>query len=61
MKSATGSPNRVPEGFGLNLKSKRPLETLWKNKNIVDKINRKLEQGENLPRVSRLRRRGFWL
>ena len=37
-----------PEGFGLNLKSKRPLETLWKNKNIVDKINRKLVQGEKL-------------
>src|SRR5688572_24177247 len=37
-----------PEGFGLNLKSKRPLETLWQNKNTVDKINRKLAQGEKL-------------
>ena len=37
-----------PEGFGLTLKSKRPLETLWQNKNTVDKINRKLAQGEKL-------------
>ena len=37
-----------PEGFGLNLKSKRPLETLWQNKNTFDKINRKLAQGEKL-------------
>ena len=37
-----------PEGFGLNLKSKRPLETLWQNKNTVDKINRKLAQGQKL-------------
>ena len=37
-----------PEGFGLNLKSKRPLETLWQNKNTVDRINRKLAQGEKL-------------
>ena len=26
-----------PEEFGLNLKSKRPLETPWQNKNTVDK------------------------
>ena len=37
-----------PEGFGLNLKSKRPLETLCQNKNTVDRINRKLAQGEKL-------------
>src|SRR5690349_19197876 len=37
-----------PEGFGLKLNSTRPLETLWANQATVDKINRKLEQGEKL-------------
>ena len=37
-----------PEGFGLQLTSIRPLETLWQKKNTVDKINRKLATGEKL-------------
>jgi hypothetical protein len=37
-----------PEGFALQLKSIRPLETLWQKKNTVDKINAKLETGQKL-------------
>jgi hypothetical protein len=37
-----------PEGFALQLKSKRPLETLWQKKHTVDKINAKLGTGEKL-------------
>jgi hypothetical protein len=37
-----------PEGFGLELNSTRPLETLWQKKNTVDKINNKLATGEKL-------------
>jgi hypothetical protein len=37
-----------PDGFALQLKSTRPLETLWQKKNTVDKINAKLETGQKL-------------
>jgi len=37
-----------PEGFGLQVKSRRPFETLFANKNRIDKINRKLETGQKL-------------
>src|SRR4051812_6422970 len=37
-----------PEGFALQLKSTRPLETLWQKNNTVDKINAKLATGQKL-------------
>jgi hypothetical protein len=40
-----------PAGFGLELKSTRPLETLWKNFCTVEKINRRLENGEKLEKL----------
>jgi hypothetical protein len=37
-----------PEGFALQLKSTRPLETLWQKKDTVDKINAKIQTGQKL-------------
>src|SRR5262245_63130471 len=36
-----------PEGFGLTI-SNKPLETLWKNKNKVDKINGRISAGQKI-------------